>query len=119
MGTRRPLLIHGQRSSSSVDRRTFRPGVSRDGNAAWAQWTKGGREIVYVTASNEAYAAPVLPGPEFRTGAPELLSRGTRLLTTVGEMDPAGERWLLLDKQVAAHNPPLRVVTNWAPAKQR
>lgn len=90
------------------------------GNAAFAFFTRGGRELLYVTATGEIHAVEVLDDARtFRTGPPRLLSTWPDFLNAVGDIARDGERFLLVDRPPDADSAPIHIVTNWTAALDR
>jgi len=84
------------------------------GKAVWAFFTRGGRELLYLTRAGDLYAMDVLPDPAaFRTGPSKLLVHWPALLTIPGDVQLDGERILGVDRPADADSAPINVVTNW------
>ena len=90
------------------------------GNAVYAQWSRGGRELLYGTAAGELYAVAITgDASRFETGVPQLLFKSRLLLTGIADFTADGQRFLLLDLPPESEAAPITVVTNWPAAPGR
>jgi hypothetical protein len=79
------------------------------------RWAPSGREL-YFRGDDSVYAVPVLPGTEFRAGAPRALfaDRFSTGNPTNWDVAPDGRRFVMIRRpESTAGGTPLHLVLNW------
>ena len=104
---------------------------STSGAGRWQISTRGGqeplfgpdgRELLYLTLSNELMRVPVAAGSTFEAGIPEPLFRASLSAAIVRRrylVAPAGDRLLTVAPMSGQKQPPTTIVLNWTAALER
>jgi eukaryotic-like serine/threonine-protein kinase len=90
--------------------------VSSDGGVV-PIWTRGGKELLYVTRDRDLVAVPIEAGTECRPGAPRKLFTGSGLVTG-GDVTADGERFLVSKAAEAPHRE-IRLFIDWTAALEK
>jgi Tol biopolymer transport system component len=83
-------------------------------------WTRGGREIVYRSPTDELMAVDVRTDPTFQTGVPRVLFK-TRFRPPPGrgfDCTPDGERFLINLRAGEDASDPITLVQNWSAGRK-
>jgi len=104
---------------------------STAGAGRWQISTRGGqeplfgpdgRELFYLSPSNELMRVPVTTGSSFEAGVPEPLFRATLYSAQIRRrylLSPDGERILSVAPMAGQKQPPTTIVLNWTAALER
>ena len=85
--------------------------ISRGGGTE-PRWRGDGAELFYLSPDGKIMALGVMPGPEFRAGAPAPLFQ-TPSGAIVGDVTADGKRFLLVTPVGPSASAPFTVVLNW------
>jgi len=82
-------------------------------------WKGDGREIYYRTRDRKIMAVPILPGPTFSTGTPQVLFEATFAAINARSLyrpTTDGQRFLIVSPVGREALPPATIVMNWSAA---
>ena len=84
-----------------------------------ARWSRGGREIVYVSPDLRMMAVPVRTTPAMELGKPSTLFATGSKRWTAFDVSPDGERFLVVIPEIVAGEQPLTAILNLQPPPVR
>jgi Tol biopolymer transport system component len=84
-----------------------------------ARWTRGGREIVYLSPDSRMMAVPVRTSPVVELGTPSTLFATANRRRVSFDVSPDGERFLVIIPEIVASEQPLTAILNMAPQLER
>ncbi len=87
------------------------------GGATLPRWSRGGREIFYLSGDRRLMSVPVRTSPSLELGTPTALFtlKGKKVWPAF-EVAPDGKRFLAVVPEIIADELPLNVMANWSAA---